>query len=121
MKTSFNRDNLTVNFQIEDQEDLLNAYQLEKLMQGSDWQILMMAWANVRVLFEDAIKKVKPTEQSKEIRHMQASAFNGFDEAIGIAGKIVQAAKDYRDERKQEFDRQLKEERNEDHEHEFAS
>lgn len=121
MKTSFNRDNLTVNFQIEDQDDLLNAYQLEKLMQTSDWQILLMAWANVRVLYEDAIKKVKPSELSKEIRHMQASAFNGFDEAIGIAGKVVQAAKDYREERKKEFDKQLKEDRNEEPEHEFAS
>lgn len=113
MKTGFNRDHFTVHFEIENEEDLLNAYQLEKLIKTSDWAILMMAWANIRMMFEDAIKKVTPSEKAKEIRHMQCSAFNGFDEAISVAGKIVEAAKSYRDERKKEFDEKLMEDRNE--------
>lgn len=107
MKYSFNRDHLTVGFQIENEDDLLNAYQLEKMMQTDEFKVLLMAWGQVRLMYEDAIKKVKTTEQSFREIGVKAAAFNGFDEAILMCGKIVDTAKKYREEKKEEIRKQL--------------
>lgn len=109
MKIGFAKDSMTVSFEVENDEDIVNASRIQKMTESEEWQILVMAWSNVRLKYEEAIKKVRPTEVSFRDVAIKCAAFNGFDEALSVAPKIIRASTTYRKDRLAEIEAQLQE------------
>lgn len=110
MKISFSRDYGTVKLSLDldnPSEDVANCQKLEKLFMSEEWTTLLTLFAAAEMKYDEAVMKVKPSEQSFRENAIYAARKNGFCEAMGLLGKAVKAYQEYRSDKRKEIDAQI--------------
>ncbi len=111
MNVSFNRDHLTFKLIVDKEnyeDDLMLGLRLEKLLEMNEFKILAGEWMKADGLFREAIMKVGMTDAESRITGKKCAAYNGFNEAVTFAEKIIKACKDFRKAEIQRVDDELR-------------
>lgn len=111
MNVSFNRDHLTIKFNVTKEayeEDLLTGIRFERLLDNEDFKALMSEWLKTDQLYRETIMKVGMTDSDSRLIGKKAAAYNGFNEAVTLIQKYIKACGDYRKEEIKRLDEELK-------------
>lgn len=110
MNVSFNRDHLTIKFNVTKEayeEDLLIGMRLERLLENEDFKVLMGEWIKADQLYKEAIMKVGMTDADSRMTGKKAAAYNGFNEAVSLVQKYINACNQYRKDEIKRIDEEL--------------
>lgn len=111
MNVSFNRDHLTIKFNVTQEkyeDDLLMGIRFERLLENEDFKLLMGEWIKTDQLYKDAVMKVGMTDADSRVTGKKAAAYNGFNEAVNLVQKYINACNDYRKSEIKRLDEEFK-------------
>lgn len=107
MNISFSKDFGTISFSLDEanyEEDMVKCHRIQKMMEMEAWADLMMVFIKGKEKFDEAVMKVKPSEQSFRENAIYSARLCGFWEAVSLPTKIVAAYKKYREEKLRELE-----------------
>ena len=107
MNISFSKDYGTVNFSLDEanyEDDLVKCHRIQKMMETEAWADLMMVFLKGKEKFDEAVMKVKPSEQSFRENAIYSARLGGFWEAVSLPTKIVDAYKIFRSAKLKELE-----------------
>lgn len=110
MNVSFNRDHLTIKFNVTKEayeEDLLTGMRFERLLENKDFKALTGEWIKADQLYKEAIMKVGMTDADSRMTGKKAAAYNGFNEGINLIQKYIMACNQYRKDEIKRIDEEL--------------
>ena len=112
MKISFSKDFGTITFVIDEEnyeQEMLNCSRIEKMIKSEEYQLLLGLYLQIKEKYDEAVMKVKPTEQSFRETAIYSARLNGFWEAVKAPQKVVDAYNNFKKERKEEIAAQIDE------------
>lgn len=112
MKINFSRDYGTCLIAMDEEnpdQDIEKCQKLENLLATEEWQIVLELFLAMKEKYDEAIMKVKPSEQSFRENAIYSARLNGFWEAVKAPQKAVAAYKEFRAERIEDLNHRIAE------------